>query len=177
MLADKTRQQIQVWKTDETLWSNTIRLYPNNEFAHVYLGIYYYNNQEYKKAAYNFDTAGELKPSEVNALAWRGLTAMQLGENEKAIAYQVQLGVASESIADYLVDQYCIQYNIGWLYAQLGQFTEASELFSRVDPKASSGRDAESWLSWLKSAEQSGIETPTNEILPGFCKKLLYTMN
>lgn len=176
LLVSKTRQQIQIWESDETLWSNTVLMYPENAYAHMYLGGYYFNVRQYEKAAFYFDEVERLKPNEVNSLAWRGLTHLHLGQFEEAIKFHIKLGVATESMPQMKADQFCIQYNIGWLYAQLDMFTESSELFSRLDPVSRLGHDAGIWLDWLENNKKSRNIGPTIETLPGFCNRLLPTM-
>jgi tetratricopeptide (TPR) repeat protein len=172
-LAGKTRQQIRVWETDETLWLNTINLYPDNALAHLNLGVTYYNYGNYDEAIIYFSKAEKLQPNDTIALSWVGLTNLRLRRYTDAINAHVKLGAASESNPRINSDQYCIQYNIGWLYAQLGMTKESYELFGRINPNSEWGQDARIWLDWLKNANQTGLNNLTKDNLPGFCEKLL----
>lgn len=176
LLSNKTRQQIQMWESDQTLWNSTIMLYPDNALAYMTFGGYYYNFYDYEKAAYYFEEAGKLKPNNITASAWLALTDIHLGRYEKAIIYHINLGAASESMPELQADQFCIQYNIGFIYAKMDMLVESSDLFSRVDPNSVLGQDAGIWLNWLEKAKQTEYTTLSNEDLPGICTTLLPSM-
>ena len=71
---------------------------------------------------------------------------------------------------------YCIQYNIGWIFAQMDMFTESSELFNRVDPQSEPDLDTAYWLDWLETNKNPGQDKVTRKDLPGYCSKLLPSM-
>jgi len=173
LLVDKTRQQIEVWKSDLTLWSHAINLYPNNDLAHLNIGNYYYNKQDFKKASFHFERAGTLRPNEAQTYARRALTYTFLQQYQEAINFHIKLGFALESYPELKADQLCIQYNIGWLFAKMGSFNESRELFSRVDPDSPLGPSAQIWINRLNSEKLIQDETQADENLPGFCTKLL----
>ena len=173
LLAHKSRQQIQTWETDETLWQNTVMLYPDNSFAQLNLGLTYYNYRDYEKALHYFEKAENLAPNDPVTLSWLGLTHLRLDRYTDAIGSHVKLAAASESSRKWRADQFCVQYNIGWLYAQLGMHSESSELFSRVDPKSPLGHNAGVWLNWLNNVKRTGGQIRAKEGLPGVCDRLL----
>ena len=175
-LVGETRRQIQVWENDLTLWSNAIKLYPNNDLAHLSMGQNYFNRQNWEKAAYHFSIAGKLRPNEARTYAWRALTYTFLDQYQEALNFHVKLGSAFESHPELKADQYCIQYNIGWLFAKMEMFEESSELFSRVNPSSPLGYDARIWLNWLEHENKIENEKLSTEELPRFCTKLLSSM-
>jgi hypothetical protein len=176
LLTVKTREQITVWENDLTLWTHSIELYPNNDLGYLNIGGYYYNARDFEKAAYHFDKAGELRPNEAQTYAWRALTYTFLEQYQDAIAFHVKLGSALEARPDLKADQFCIQYNIGWLFAKMEMYLESSELFARVSPNSALEENARTWLNWLESSKKNENETISSEHLPGVCTKLLPIM-
>ena len=155
-LGSKTIQQIEVWEDEFSLWYHTVELYPQDLMAHLNLGINHLNIADFEKAAIHFEEAGKLQVIQTDVLAWRGVTYLQLGRLEEALSVHIQLGLTSEKIPELQADQYCIQYNIGWIYAHLGMNSEAAELFSRVDPNSERGEDARIWLGSLNHQPPPG---------------------
>ncbi len=172
LLAGKTRQQIQIWQNDKTFWSYTILHFPTNAFAHKNLGGIYYNIGNYEKAGFYFKKAGELNPRDIRPIAWLALSDLQMGQYEEALNLHLKLGSAAEANPKLKVNQYCLQYNIGWIFAHLNMFAESSELFNRIDPNSTLGDDAGTWLNWLETREESEDKTPANDKLPSFCDKI-----
>lgn len=173
LLADKTRQQIQVWENNETLWTYAITQFPTSALAHMNLGGHYFNIQDYDKAAYYFRESGRLNPRDPKVIAWLGLTDLHLGRYEDALNSHIALGSALEDNRGVKANQYCIQYNIGWIFAQMDMFVESRELFSRVSSDSDQGADARVWLDWLGASKQAGDKSLEKENLPGFCNKLI----
>ena len=176
MLAGKTREQIQVWENNETLWSYAITQFPTSALAHKNLGGHYYNDHSFENAAFYFKESSRLNPKDPRAMAWHGLTALHLGQYEDALATHIKLGSALELNPGVAGSRNCIQYNIGWILAQMDMFTESSERFNRVHPKSKSGLDAASWIDWLENNKETGHDKATSEDLPGYCNKLLPSM-
>lgn len=172
-LAFSARQQVEVWQNPLTLWSQAVLSYPKHVFARNNLAITQLNQGNFESAAYHFEESERLLPNGVTVLAWRGLTYLHLSRYEDAIKDQINLGMAAETMPELKVDQYCIQYNIGWLYMRMDMLEEAFELFSRVDPKSRSGPDAAIWMERLNNIDQSSGNQLVQQELPNFCKTLV----
>jgi hypothetical protein len=173
LLALSTRQQVQVWQNPLTLWSQAVDSYPKSVFVRNNLAITHLNQGNYEIAAFHFEQSERLMPLAVRMLSWRGLTYLNLGRWKDALIDHVNLGVASETLPDLKVDQHCIQYNIGWLYAQMDMLEQAVELMGRVDPKSLYGPDAKTWLDSLENIDRANDNELVSEELPGFCKLLI----
>ena len=176
LLAGKTREQIQTWENNETLWSYAIAQFPTSALAHKNLAGHYYNIHSFENAAFYFKESSRLNPNDPKAMAWHGLTALHLGQYEDALATHMRLGSALELNPGVEGNGNCIQYNISWIFAQMDMFTESSELFNRVDPNSESGLDAASWIDWLENNKDSDRDKAASEDLPGYCNKLLPSM-
>jgi tetratricopeptide (TPR) repeat protein len=169
----QTRQQIRVWENEFSLWTHVIKLDSNNKFAHSNLGILYKNSAEFENAALEFEAAGEGVSVPSSTLGWRAVTYMHLGRYKESIDYLVKLGMAAEIKPGLKVDSNCIQYNIGWNYAQLKMYQESKDLFSRIAPDSNIGADASEWFKALKNVNKQGDETMLNQELPGICENLI----
>ncbi len=173
LLANNTRRQVEVWHDEINLWSQAVRFYPDSVFILSNLGIAYLDRGDYDNAARNFEAAGDPASRSISLYAWRGLTYLHQGRLKEALSEHVNLGAAAEINTSFKVDQYCIQYNIGWIYAQSGLNQEALELFARVDPDSASGEPARLWLNHLSSNPLPAQEVPLGPVLPGFCETLI----
>jgi NADH:ubiquinone oxidoreductase subunit 3 (subunit A) len=170
-LVDKTKQQIQVWQTDETIWAHAVNLFPDNAYARLNYGITYYELSEHELALAQFEAANSLMPNYAPTLSWLGVTSLKLGHYKDAILYHVELGGASETSDRFETDQYCIQYNIGVAYAHLGMLQEAKDLLSRVERQSTQYQDATAWLNIIETFQLEGKEAQDSSELPEFCVK------
>lgn len=166
-------QQIMVWKSEISLWTHVAKLSPEKLFAHNNLGIAYKNIGDYENALIQFNAGGEENSGPNSIYAWRGITYMHLARFQESIGDLVKLGAAAESRPELVVDTSCIQYNIGWNFAQLGMYPEAIELFSRVDVSSGSGSNAIAWLSELNANKPQTDAVNVSHDLPGICENLI----
>jgi tetratricopeptide (TPR) repeat protein len=173
VLVIQTRSQIRVWQSEASLWTHVIKLDANNEFAHSNRGIVYKNNADYENAALEFEAAGEGSLTPHTTLAWRAVTYMHLGRNKEAIEYLVKFGTKAESKSELKADSNCIQYNIGWNFAHLGMYEEATELFELVDVESPIGPDAGLWLDELSKINSQDNKAVLSKDLPDSCKNLI----
>jgi tetratricopeptide (TPR) repeat protein len=168
-----TKQQVLVWKNELSLWTQAVESYPESIFARENLAITHLNLGNYEFAAYHFEKSEELSPAPTRNIGWRGLAYLNLGRYEEAIEDHINLGISSEEIPELVVDQHCIQYNIGWLYAHLNMPEEAIELMQRVLPNERYGPDALTWLEYLENVDLTGDGNLVLDGLPGYCKTLI----
>ncbi len=173
VFAFQTRQQTGIWKNELSLWKHEVKAYPDYGYARDKLGITFFNMGDFENAAKQFEASGKQASFAISMLAWRGLTYMHLGRYKESIMDHIKLGTASETRPEAGIDSDCIQYNIGWNYAQLGMFQEALELFERVDAGSRPGRDASLWASALKKVGGGDSKGVPTENLPGFCGRVI----
>lgn len=168
-----TRQQVGVWQSELSLWTHALKINPSNISVRNNLGITYMNISDYKKAAIHFEAGGEEPSGPSSMLAWRAVTYMHLGRYKESVLDLVKLGMTADIRPELIVDSNCIQYDIGWNYAQLKMYQESIDLFRRVDSKSHSGSDAGLWLDELSMIKSLEENTVLSEDLPGFCENLI----
>ncbi len=169
----QTQKQIGVWQSESTLWTHVIKLDPDNKFAHGNRGIVYKNNADYENAALAFEAADDGDLTLPSILAWRAVTYMHLGRNEESIDSLMKLGMSAETKRGSKVDSNCIQYNMGWNFAQLEMYQESIDLFLRVAPSSELEPDASAWLAALHSVKNQNDKTLLTQDLPGICENLI----
>jgi hypothetical protein len=173
LFALQTGKQIRVWQSDFSLWTHVVKLNPNNEMAHFNLGIHFMHLGDYERAASEFEAGGGGVSGPDSTLAWISRTYLYLGRYKESIDTLVKLGTIAASKPELKVDSNCIQYNIGWSFAQLEMYPESVELYSRIAPDSDLVADAGLWLNALKNFEQKGGKTVLSRELPGICENLI----
>jgi Tfp pilus assembly protein PilF len=78
-------QRNRVWQNDGTLWTDTIRKSPLNSRAWNNRGLYFFRNQKYEVAIYNFSKAIELKPNYAEPYSNRGTTYFFVRQYKKSL--------------------------------------------------------------------------------------------
>jgi tetratricopeptide (TPR) repeat protein len=171
-LADKTRQQVQVWNSPQTLWSHAVKYYPESVRSRHNLGIAYLNQKNYAEAAFYFGENLNSRTKPVVSLAWRGLSYLFLDRYDDALLDYIELDKHSDSFPDVNLDPNCIYFNYAWAYAKSGMVTKSRELFSKVEEETEPGIDAEAWLDWLDKPDHTASTLSPDADLPSFCKIL-----
>ena len=169
----QTRQQIDFWKSEFSLWTYVVEVQPDSVLARNNLGIVYMNNDDYESAAIHFDASKKVGTIKPNMLPLRGLTYMHVGRYQESIADFVDLGLALETKPELQADPNCIQYNIAWNFAHMGMSAEAIDLFERVDVESLPGPDAGLWLDELSKVKSQDHKAVLSEDLPSSCKDLI----
>ena len=175
-LAYQTNQQIPVWKSPLSLWQHAVETSPDSRLAQFNLGVANINDGDYEAAAHQFENAGRLERKPGKALAWHALTFLYLDRHQSALAAHTELLSISGSRAELAADQNCIQYNIGWISAHLGEHENAEKFFRKVEIQSKLGSWASLWLDWLDTKSVSVSETTFDGALPDFCDALLPAM-
>ncbi|OFY17146.1 MAG: hypothetical protein A2X02_09290 [Bacteroidetes bacterium GWF2_29_10] len=85
MLGIFTFNQTKVWYNSETLWTNVMQIYPENELPYWYRGVYYYNNKENDKVVEDFTKVISLNPTKAEAYSTRGSIYKTKGMNDLAL--------------------------------------------------------------------------------------------
>jgi len=171
-LSDKTRQQIQVWKSPQSLWAHAVKYNPENVGARHNLGIAHLNQEEYEEAAFYFGENVNSRTKPVVSLAWRALSYLYLDRFEDALADYSKLSESTEPLTEVNLDPNCVYYNSAWAYAKSGMFIKSRDFFDKVNKDSKLGASAADWINWLESDDPEKGPPETNEDLPGFCTKL-----
>ena len=111
-------QRTSVFKTHETLWSDTLAKNPDSWVGHNNLGLTLFENGQPDEAIEQFQKALELNPDYVDAHSNLGLVLVQIGQLNEAIAqYQKAAEINPNNAA--------VHYNLGVALSQKGQLDEA----------------------------------------------------
>jgi hypothetical protein len=168
-----TKQQVKVWSNPLTLWGQAVDSFPDHVYARNNLALAYMRIGNYEAAAIHFNESKRLQPQDVSLLAPRSLAYLHSGRYEDAMNDLIQLGVVSEANQKLQANQYCIQYNLGWIYAKMGRLDDAYDLFSRVGPESDLNPEAEQWMSWLEGYRKNNDADSLKNDLPSFCQTLI----
>lgn len=172
LLADKTKEQIQVWRSPLTLWSHAVKYDPENVGSRHNLAIAYLNKEEYEKAAFYFGENINSRKKSTVSRAWRALSYLLQGNYDGALHDYTELEKLSASFAEVNLDQNCFYFNIAWVYAKSGMFIESQDYFRRVEQDSYLLPEAETWLEWLENKNTMPDSASTEEDLQNFCTKL-----
>ncbi|MCF8304768.1 MAG: tetratricopeptide repeat protein, partial [Bacteroidales bacterium] len=163
MLIAVTWNRNNIWQDSGTLYSEVIRLHPDNEAAYNNRGQYHMKQENYRKAEQDFSQALEARSSYASAYLNRGRARFEqekyksaLGDLNKAIelnpseaAYmergllKARLGYHQRAIKDFSTvlnrhpQSTQALNNLGLSYGQLEQYNKALEAFNRaisIDP-------------------------------------------
>jgi len=113
-----------VWKDGRTLWTDAIKKDRDNYHAHLTLGYYYYNQDQYKLAINQFNNTLRLKPENKSALYRRQRCYVELKELNKALNDLNKLRTLYED--DY-------SYDIGVVLFKQGKYAEALKEFRATE--------------------------------------------
>jgi tetratricopeptide (TPR) repeat protein len=121
-------------------------LYGTPHYPHYNLGRAYYGKKQYAMAEQHFKKALEMEPNFSQALWGLGLTYLDTGRSNEAVA---ALSAAVQISPDF--DQ--AHYDLGRAYLQLRNYRKAKESFGKaavLNPDSEVGRDAQRMLEHLK---------------------------
>jgi tetratricopeptide (TPR) repeat protein len=123
-------QRIWVYRSEETLWSDTVLKNPNSWVGHNNLGLAYFGKGQTDQAVEQFQKALEINPNYLDAHAALGVTLAQRGQLDEAISeYQK----AFEIDPNYPGGR----YNLGLAFFQKGRLDDAISQFQKaleIDP-------------------------------------------
>jgi tetratricopeptide (TPR) repeat protein len=113
----KTRQQVEFWRDDETLWRHTLQHTESNHVAHMNLGVALAAQKRIPEAVSELKKALEIKPSDGKSNYNLGLLLQQSGQNEEALGhFRI---AANNSLAPEA------HYELGFTLFELRQFDES----------------------------------------------------
>ncbi len=176
LLAGQTMAQIKVWKDPLSLWQYTAEESPGSWLAQINLGIVYLNKGNLDGAAEQFEKAHQLatKPDKDHVLAWLGFTYLQLNRYKDALAVHTELAHFGRRGSEIRLDQNCVQFNIGWLSAELDMPEQARLHFGQVEADSGLGSEAGVWLKWLEEHPHMDHAPAAGDIsLPSYCTSLI----
>jgi len=120
--ACRARNQVLIWKDDETLFGYTLAVTKHNYAAEVDMGYWFAKNGQLKRALQHYENARQAAPTDPTALYNTGNTFARLGDWKDAITnYQRALQFAT--------NQPPILNNLGLALAQDSQPTQAIQYF------------------------------------------------
>ncbi len=125
-----TEFQLQVWRSDETLFTHALAVTRNNEIAHLNLGVVFEKEGRLDDAMREYRAALAINPRREHTHNNIADLLDLAGHPREALAeYETALNLNPHSVSSYL--------NLGILRVELGQFTEAAAEFAeaaRLDP-------------------------------------------
>jgi protein O-mannosyl-transferase len=121
----RTLDQLQYWKSSETLFLHAAVVTKGNYTAHYNLGEYYFNKGRLDEAIDNYRKAIQIRPSYDDALNNLGTTLALKGELDEAIAR------IRESI-HYRPDKADAYYNLGNVFVMQHKLDEAVAAYSNA---------------------------------------------
>lgn len=122
-----------VWKTDLSLWSDSVKKSPEKARPWMWQGIAHTNEKEYKKALKCFDKSVELMPKFSMGYYNRANVYKELGEDRKAIDDYTKA-------IEYKKDYAMAYFNRGVVRAKIGQKKESIEDYTKnlkINPRNS----------------------------------------
>ncbi|MCK5534902.1 tetratricopeptide repeat protein, partial [bacterium] len=113
------------WKDDLTLWSRTVKMYPNNCQAHNNLGCVYNEQGKYDEACREYKKALELVPHYLASWLNLGNVYMLKGEYYKAIK-------AVKEVLKLNPNHSGAHSNLGVYYSKIGLYNQAMQEYKKV---------------------------------------------
>ncbi len=124
------RDQLQIWKNSLVFWTYVTLVNPTNSLAHHNLAVvYFFQKKDYEKALHHTRLSIAYSRFPILEQVLLAEILMPLGQFEEAInAYQNAL----RAKVDPNLRHDCAHYNMGWMYAKLGQFEAAQHALAQV---------------------------------------------
>ena len=86
-LTTASHHQIKHWRNDVALYSNAIKIEPDNELAHYNLGVAFAQKAEYEQAQRHFEESLRVNPANKKAYDDLGRIASLQGDHKSAVSY------------------------------------------------------------------------------------------
>jgi len=153
ILFNLTQQQIQVWKNDFTLWSQSLRYNSEeNDRAHTEIARIYMNQGNYQKAVDHFQKSLEINP-ELKIYALLANAYFKLGQPQEALKIYTKMNQSGLETAAGEVD--VIFFNMALLYFQQGEFAKAKEFAEKTLKLNPKHPQAKMFLERIESLNQT----------------------
>jgi len=82
-----TYERTKVWRTSETLWTDVMKNYPDNELPYWYRGAYYYNQKEMDKVIDDFNNVIRINQNKLEAYTTIASIYKNKGKKQEALKY------------------------------------------------------------------------------------------
>lgn len=145
------RDQLQIWKNSLVFWNYVTIVNPTNSMAHHNLAVvYFFQKKDYEKALHHIRLSIAYSRAPIIEQVLLAEILMPLGQFEEALnAYQNAL----RAKVDPNLRQDCAHYNMGWMYAKLGQFEAAQQALRHVSADSPEYLPAQTLLAALADNE------------------------
>ncbi|MBU1014583.1 MAG: tetratricopeptide repeat protein [Bacteroidetes bacterium] len=118
--------QIPVWKNDLTLWSNGIRIVPQNSYSWNNRGVYYFGQKQYDEALIDFQKSIELDSNFSHPYYNKGLIYIELNKYDEAILnLNLAISFDQSNDKDFFIKR-------AETYIQLKRYENAIQDYNRV---------------------------------------------
>ena len=118
-------QKVRDYDHAHLLYSEVLRVEPNNSQALYLIGALYYDQNKFELARDVLERAQTLEPSGIPAQALLGVVLSKLNEHERALPFFLAVAKATPSSTD-------AHYNLGSLYKLMGRFSEAASAYEKA---------------------------------------------
>mgnify|MGYP006287624343 CR=1 FL=1 len=122
----------EVWQNSGTLFSEVIRLQPENESAYYNRGLHYLEAKNYSKAEDDFSKAVSLRPGQPDYYLQRGIARQNLGQRKAALEDFNRSIKINPSVKAY-IERGTLKANVGYHQQAIKDFREAIGLNPRSD--------------------------------------------
>jgi tetratricopeptide (TPR) repeat protein len=139
-------QRVPVWQTEESLWKDVLRNYPNHVKGYTSLGAYYFQKEEYDKAFPLFKRAQELDSHSPMYDYFQGYLLYQAGDRGSALVYLDRALARNNQFLMALYDK-------GLIFEEMGDRDQAVSWFRRM--LASTDQDP---LGFYKNAARQHLQ-------------------
>lgn len=127
-------QRIKVWMNGESLWTDVIKKYPENEFGYDCRGEYYQEvKHDDKKALDDYNMVLKINPNNKDAYNKRGGLYAKHGEYENALADFSKATDFDVSVPHYWINRSMAEYALGKKQEAKAHASKAQELGLEVD--------------------------------------------
>ncbi len=117
----------QVWQNSGKLFSEVIRLQPENESAYYNRGLFYLEKDNYSKAQDDFSKAVSLRPEQPDYYLRRGIARRSLGQRRAALEDFSRSIEINPSVKAY-IERGTLKANAGYHQRAIKDFREAIDL-------------------------------------------------
>lgn len=124
------RDQLQIWKNSLVFWTYVTLVNPTNSLAHHNLAVvYFFQKKDYEKALDHIRLSMAYSRFPIMEQVLLAEILMPLGQFDEALnAYRNAL----RAKVDPNLRHDCAHYNMGWMYAKLGQVEAAQHALGQV---------------------------------------------
>lgn len=113
-----TRNQLDLWRDSETLYTHTLKVTQNNYIMHYAMGDIFAKKGNLREAKNHFHKAARIEPRFINAIFSIGKINQSQGKIKDALLMYYQ-------VIELRPDYYPVHKQLGYLWLQIGDFDKA----------------------------------------------------